>query len=1064
MSVPSRDPVEVLLTRTATQWRSVADDISRLATTLRAAVGPKSYRQLVTGLDDAVKELLGAVTRFEASAKRPEVVIATTGTTSSGKSTLANLLIGESLLPKAVQEMSAGVVAVQHDDHARRLTVEETRGASWPTGTWDAVSAGDVQTRLESTMQAYRDLLGENGVGGRTQVEPPRFRIIWPTRIGRRPTDFGLPSGAQLTIVDLPGLKYVDDDLNGGVVREQARRALCIVAYNSFETDPRKQESLLRQVVDQVKTLSGSPARMLFTLNRIDAFRNDRDPAASEHAFTDRVTRQIRSGIREALSEYAAEASTIEPIPLSSEPALYAVLAEQVGTQEGNGLLRRLAKEYAVLYPDEEMDRLPRSPADWTVDQRRWFLNEARHQSRLDSFEKRLATHINRHLPELLLPELVDDAYRPARKVLAGLDALVGAYSLHERAQADAAKDRLESLHKRLKELQREALKPLIPLREVASGDGDLVENLLVAVPKVEADLGLVGARGAPGKLSALQSALPDAVQVPLQRLNDYVFRLMEGEQLEDAFIQSAGSAVKLHAALEELRASPYSRAWKKGGSFEGADAEHVSCAIRGFAHELSAMASKLVTRESSVQAARMKAALGVCGEAIINKLESDALAEFKRLDFQGLRGVFRGDFDLAPPLLPRVRFAPDVKHWTRIENNIEQQEYWIEKRVWWKLWLGKKQVKKTRTVVVATTKEGITVGKLGDLLEGFAASGGLKELEEFFATWLGEGISEFDRTLERRLREGVKTYRPSRSKSASPISSVVLRRASMASPNNIAGTSASRYDLSMQRDIGGVSMGPDYRIRAVLTKAHYEFFGESHRALLSAVRHKSPNASGAELATEVLRLIDPSTAQRPEYQGAQFFDHWIKQRGGESPRDNFLKRHATGNMEIEDIRWVGLAVLIATVGGALVQLLRKRNDDAPAPSALRPHYTSIPKLQTVRFAVAAFSGKVRDAGATDAGAGDLLTHAAFWWVGSPQDWDGIIRAAGLAPISEIPDTDDALMVLLFDAVNTTAETPSSRPEGATYLREAARSRNLRMRGMFATSDSCRLIDFGFRR
>ncbi len=760
MATSPQEPVELVLARVASRWRAVTDEIVRVAAGLRETVGSKACRALVPGLEDNIEELRGAVSRFEAAAKRPEVVIATTGTTSSGKSTLANLLIGETLLPKAVQEMSAGVVAVHHDAVGRKLVVEQTRGATWPTGSWEEIAPEEVKSRLESTMQAYRDLLGDDVDGARAQVEPPRFQISWPTRMGRRPADFGLPAGARLTIVDLPGLKYVDDDLNGGVVREQARKALCIVAYNSFETDPRKQDALLRQVVDQVKALSGSPARMLFVLNRIDAYRTDRDPSASERAFGDRVTRQIRGGICEALAEYAAEARAIEPIPLSSEPALYAVLADEAGSANDHVLLRKIAKEYAVLFPDHEMDGLPRSPAEWTETQRRWFITETRHQSRLDTFEKRLGLHIATHLPEILLPDLVDATFRPARKALEGLDALVSAYSLRERKQAEDAKTRLEALHQRLRALQREALIPLNPLREVAGGDGDLVENLLVAVPKVEAALGLAGPSGSPGRLSALQSALPDAVQLPLQRLNDYVFRLMKGEDLEDVIIQSAGSAAKLHAALEELRSSPYGRAWKQGGSFEAAEADRVSRALTGFAKELSSMATNLVTRESGVQAERMRMALGACGESIINRIEHEALAEFEKVEFQGLRGVFRGTFDLQPPRLPRVRFAADVKHWTRTEQRVEQEAYWVEKRVWWKLWLGKSRVKETRSVIHTTTKEGITVGKLGDLLEGFVSSAGVTELEEFFAAWLGESICEFDKTLARRLKDGVKTYR----------------------------------------------------------------------------------------------------------------------------------------------------------------------------------------------------------------------------------------------------------------------------------------------------------------
>ncbi len=291
MSKKSRpDGVEIVLSRASGRWRDLADSVKTVADSLRAAVGDEAFSALVPAVAKHQRDLERALQRFENAARRPEVVIATTGTTSSGKSTLANLLIGDLLLPKAVQEMSAGVVTIRHSAEERQLVVEETRGATWPTGTWEGVSAESVRSRLKSTMQSYRDLLSDaSPASPSNNIEPPRFRITWPTRLGQSPHRFGLPANADITIVDLPGLKYVDDEVNGGVVREQARKALCVVAYNSFETDPRKQDALLRQIVDQVKALGGSPARMLFVLNRIDAFRTDSDPEASERAFCDRV-------------------------------------------------------------------------------------------------------------------------------------------------------------------------------------------------------------------------------------------------------------------------------------------------------------------------------------------------------------------------------------------------------------------------------------------------------------------------------------------------------------------------------------------------------------------------------------------------------------------------------------------------------------------------------------------------------------------------------------------------------------------------------------------------------
>ena len=298
------------------------------------------------------------------------------------------------------------------------------------------------------------------------------------------------------------------------------------------------------------------------------------------------------------------------------------------------------------------------------------------------------------------------------------------------------------------------------PLRQIAAGDGDLVGKLLVAVPEVERSLGLAEPNGGPGQLSSLQSALTDAVQDPLQRLNDFVFRLMEGDVLEDPFLDACLSAPALHEAVGKLRGSPFGRSWKHGGTFEGRDAEAVRTALNDFAARLSEIATELVKRESIVQTARMKTALDVCGAAIVEGLESESKSLVSELGFRGILGVFRRSFDLSAPRLPRVKFAADISDWSRVEMRIEQETYYIEQRVWWKIWLGKSKVRKTRSVVKSTTHHGISVEMLGDLLDAFATSGGVDELEEFFSAWLAESIESFEGALELRLQDGVKTYR----------------------------------------------------------------------------------------------------------------------------------------------------------------------------------------------------------------------------------------------------------------------------------------------------------------
>ena len=290
------DSVEVILTRAVGIWSDIATEISEVADKLRGSVGSQTFDRLLPGFSARVDQMEQAMGQFEEAVSAPKVVIATTGTTSAGKSTLANLLIGDVLLPKAVQEMSAGVVEVKHSPDKKSLKISSTRGATWPTGEWRDISANEIRSRLKDTMEAYRQK-----IDGQSRLEAPRFEITWPTRLGQNPDRFGIPSNARISLLDLPGLKFIDDDVNGHVVREQSKKALCIVAYNANETDPHKQDALLRQVVDQVKSLGGSPARMLFVLNKIDVFQKDDGPEESERAFSDRVTTQIRHRLLEAL-------------------------------------------------------------------------------------------------------------------------------------------------------------------------------------------------------------------------------------------------------------------------------------------------------------------------------------------------------------------------------------------------------------------------------------------------------------------------------------------------------------------------------------------------------------------------------------------------------------------------------------------------------------------------------------------------------------------------------------------------------------------------------------------
>ena len=105
----------------------------------------------------------------------PTLILATTGTTSSGKSTLVNLLCGAEILPVAVQEMSAGVVTVEYSE-TPALAIHDTPGAMWACGRWENLSDGAIYDRLDRLMKTYLQSKEDEQIG----VARPQSTIYYP--------------------------------------------------------------------------------------------------------------------------------------------------------------------------------------------------------------------------------------------------------------------------------------------------------------------------------------------------------------------------------------------------------------------------------------------------------------------------------------------------------------------------------------------------------------------------------------------------------------------------------------------------------------------------------------------------------------------------------------------------------------------------------------------------------------------------------------------------------------------------------------------------------------------
>ena len=80
--------------------------------------------------------------------EKPSLSIATIGTTSSGKSTLVNSLIGHRLAPMEAGEMSSGILRFTHTDKGSRMLVEKTKNSTWECHDWKEMTEKEIYLTL----------------------------------------------------------------------------------------------------------------------------------------------------------------------------------------------------------------------------------------------------------------------------------------------------------------------------------------------------------------------------------------------------------------------------------------------------------------------------------------------------------------------------------------------------------------------------------------------------------------------------------------------------------------------------------------------------------------------------------------------------------------------------------------------------------------------------------------------------------------------------------------------------------------------------------------------------
>ncbi|MCF3569147.1 dynamin family protein [Planktothrix agardhii 1806] len=214
------------------------------------------------GIQSCLQDFLTVYQEAVQRLENPSFRIATLGTTSSGKSTIVNALIGRKIAPIEAGEMSGGVLTIQHSQE-QKLIIEKTEDAVWDTGE-STGSDEDLYQRISSVMRSYNDERKNR------EYVAPQITAHVPLLPACDASLLGLPNGIGVELIDLPGLKSVQDRTNLATIQKQVNKAFSLVALDYMQVDDKHRKCLLEELKKVVEYLQGRTDSMIFILNRVD--------------------------------------------------------------------------------------------------------------------------------------------------------------------------------------------------------------------------------------------------------------------------------------------------------------------------------------------------------------------------------------------------------------------------------------------------------------------------------------------------------------------------------------------------------------------------------------------------------------------------------------------------------------------------------------------------------------------------------------------------------------------------------------------------------------------------
>ncbi|MFN8577151.1 MAG: dynamin family protein [Candidatus Sericytochromatia bacterium] len=194
----------------------------------------------------------------------PKLTISALGTTKAGKSTFLNSLLGYKLAPMNDSELTAGTMKFIFDKELSNTAKMSVFENDIPIDTYEE-SIEKIYERSKILMEEYRSKAKTK------TVEPPNILVKSNFLLGKERNFSGLDKSIDIEIVDLPGLKNINDANNLKVIQDNLKASLIVLVINFPELfDDTKREVLYNEIADIVNNV-GNSSNIVFLLNKIDA-------------------------------------------------------------------------------------------------------------------------------------------------------------------------------------------------------------------------------------------------------------------------------------------------------------------------------------------------------------------------------------------------------------------------------------------------------------------------------------------------------------------------------------------------------------------------------------------------------------------------------------------------------------------------------------------------------------------------------------------------------------------------------------------------------------------------